>query len=455
MSQNTLPTASYDHASTAYETKTAISLRYNYWRLRLTYTLIIGYAAYYVVRQNFTIIRTSDKCPFSMEAIGWSFSAFSIIYGIFKFVTGAVCDRSSSRFFMPIGLALAALCSFLAGCCNSAVLFGLLYAVSAGFQSMGWPSVSRTLTQWFGPRQLGTRWGIVNSSHQIGAIAILIGGAWLLERYSWRYLFIVPACICFILSFWLWERLRDTPESIGLPSLEEHEGLEVEKTDVLDASSAEKEPFFNILKEHILFNYRLWMVCVANFFVYFVRAGLACWGPVIITQTQNCSIMEAGCKVAGIEAGGLIGGLFVGWFTDKFMPKRRGICGAYMMILLGILIAIYWIANTAVHNTLWLSVIHRPWVDYLFWTGVGFLVYGPQTLGGLSGAEFGSKKAAAAAAGLTGTVGYLAASVSGIGLALLARAYGWQSVYLTFVISSFFGGIFFALTLRPRKRRRA
>ena len=319
---------------------------------------------------------------------------------------------------------------------------------------MGWPSVSRTLTQWFGPRQLGTRWGIVNSSHQVGSITILIGGAWLLEHYSWRYLFIVPACVCLILSFWIWDRLRDTPESIGLPSLEEHEGLVAEKKVILDEPVC-KDSFTKVLREHILFNYRLWMVCIANFFVYFVRSGLACWGPVMIAQTQQCSVMEAGCKVAGVEAGGLIGGLFVGWFTDKFMPKRRGICGAYMMIILGILIALYWALNTIVQDPVILAVFRRPVVDYLFWASVGFLVYGPQTLGGLSGAEFGSKKAAAAAAGLTGTVGYLAASVSGIGLAVLARHLGWQSVYLTFVISSFIGGIFFALTLKTHKTKRA
>lgn len=451
MSQNTVKT--YEATANTYESTISVNQRYSYWRLRLTYALIIGYAAYYTVRQNFTIIRSSDKCPFSMEAIGWTFTAFSIIYGVFKFVTGAVCDRSSSRFFMPIGLACAALCSLIAGFCNSAFLFGLLYAVSAGFHSMGWPSVSRTLTQWFGPRQLGTRWGIVNSSHQIGAMSILIGGAWLLEHYSWRYLFIVPGCACLVLSIWIWDRLRDTPESIGLPSLEEHEGLLVEKK--VSQENEHKEPFGKILKEHILFNYRLWMVCVANFFVYFVRAGLTCWGPVMIVQTQNCSVMEAGCKIAGMEAGGLVGGLFVGWFTDKFMPKRRGVCGAYMMIILGALIAIYWACNTIVQDVLWLSLIKHPAVDYLFWAAVGFLVYGPQTLGGLSGAEFGSKKAAAAAAGLTGTVGYLGSSATGIGLAALASYYGWQSVYLTFVISAFIGGLFFALTLRTSRKKRA
>ena len=123
MSQNTSPT--YESTTGVYASASQVNQRYAYWRLRLTYTLIIGYAAYYTVRQNFTIIRSSEKCPFSMEAIGWAFSAFNIIYGIFKFVTGAICDRSSSRFFMPIGLACAALCSLIAGCCNSAILHSL------------------------------------------------------------------------------------------------------------------------------------------------------------------------------------------------------------------------------------------------------------------------------------------------------------------------------------------
>ena len=37
--------------------------------------------------------------------------------------------------------------------------------------------------------------------------------------------------------------------------------------------------------------------------------------------------MEAGLKFAGTEVGGLFGGLFIGWFTDKFMHTRRGLCG--------------------------------------------------------------------------------------------------------------------------------
>ena len=162
--------------------------------------------------------------------------------------------------------------------------------------------------------------------------------------------------------------------------------------------------------------------------------------------------MEAGFKFAGTELGGLFGGLFIGWFTDKFMHTKRGLCGCLMMMLMSVVTGIYWACNTVWHETIGQIFIAYRWVDYLFWFIVGFFIYGSQVLGGLSGAEFGSKKAAATGAALTGTFGYLAASASGIGLVKLSDVYGWQSVYLTFLVSSFLGGLFFILTLKQPKR---
>ncbi len=247
----TQPIRSYE-AVNSYEVTDKVNRKYAYWRLRLTYSLIIGYAAFYCVRQNFCIAVASKKFPFDVEAIGWGFSIFAIIYGTFKFVSGAVCDRSNARYFMPIGLVGAALTSLVAGCTSSAFWIGLMYAVNACFQSMGWPSVSRSLTQWFGPKDLGTRWGIVNASHQIGSIIILMSGAWLIEHYTWRHAFIVPAILCLGVAVWLWDRLRDTPESMGLPSVEEYEGLPARE--IVTNTEVVSESWLKIIKEHILFN---------------------------------------------------------------------------------------------------------------------------------------------------------------------------------------------------------
>ena len=116
---------------------------YRYWRIRLVVSLIIGYACYYVMRGNFTLLRASEQCPFSMATVGWAFSAYSVIYGFSKFIARAACDRSGARRFMTIGLLTVALISLSAGFCRTAWFYGLLYAVSAVPQSVGFPPSSK------------------------------------------------------------------------------------------------------------------------------------------------------------------------------------------------------------------------------------------------------------------------------------------------------------------------
>lgn len=423
---------------------------YAYWRMRLMYSLIVGYAAFYCVRQNFSLVVADKEFPFSAESMGWGFSLFSIIYGLGKFFSGILCDRYNVRYLMAFGLVGGALTSLFAGYIHSAFFMGALYAINACFQSVGWPAVTRTLTQWYGPNELGTRWGIVNASHQIGSIIILVGGAWLIETYNWRYIFIVPGILCLSIGLWLWERLRNTPRSLGLPSIEEKEALldEGEESATEREQNTNDEAWWPVFKVYILFNYRLWMVCIAKMFVYFVRMGYFFWGPKIISETQGGTLLKASYKTACFEFAGLIGGIFVGWFTDKFMPKRRCVCGVYMMLLLSLTLIIYLIL---LHCGFQQTTFFNLW-DTCFWSLVGFFVYGSQVLGGLSGAEFGSRKAAATALGLTGASSYVGAGLVGIGVPKIARYWGWEAVYISFIVAAALGGLFFAFALRSKKK---
>lgn len=414
-------------------------ISYAYWRKRLMYSLIIGYAAFYCVRQNFSLVIADKDFPFSAESMGWGFSLFSIIYGFGKFFSGMLCDRFNVRAIMSIGLIGAAITSLIAGFTNSALFMGLLYAINACFQSVGWPAVTNSLTQWYGPKEIGFRWGIVNSSHQIGSIIILIVGAWLIEKYNWTYIFIAPGLCCLVVGIYLYNRLRGGPHTLNLPPIEVFENL--------DPSSDNCQPFtkedawWPIFKKYIIFNYRLWMVCIAKFFVYFVRMGYFFWGPKIIAETQGGALLKASYKTAIFELAGLFGGIFVGWYTDKYMPKRRCVCGIYMMCLLAVTLSIYlFLLKNGFREAQYFNVL-----DSFFWGVVGFCVYGSQVLGGLSGAEFGSRKAAATALGLTGASSYLGACLVGIGVPKIAKNFGWESVYFAFIITAALGALFFAL----------
>ncbi|MDR2200989.1 MAG: MFS transporter, partial [Puniceicoccales bacterium] len=264
-----------------------VNRQYRYWRRRILYSLMLGYATFYIVRQHFTVAmpEMAKEFGYTKSELGWVFTLFSLVYGIGKFISGAICDRSNARHFMSIGLIGATLCTLLGGIAPSIWIISILYVLSGAFQSMGWPPVSRLMTHWYSPKELGTHWGIVNASHQLGSVAILLGGSWLLKYFGWRAVFIVPALISLMIVGILFERLRDTPESLGLPSIEEKEGL------VREVVRREKEVTYReIFMKHILPNKALWSVCMANFFVYIIRMGFFNWAPTFLQEAKGASI---------------------------------------------------------------------------------------------------------------------------------------------------------------------
>jgi sugar phosphate permease len=286
------------------------------------------------------------------------------------------------------------------------------------------------MTQWYSPHELGTKWGIVNASHQIGSIIIIAGGAVILEHLGWRSVFFISAIAAILLAVFLFERLRDTPQSLGLPSIVEKENLVNDTKHSDDEAITFKEMFF----EHILPNKSLWYVCMANFFLYIVRMGFFNWAPTFLRQAKNLDCMEAACSNSGFELMGAFGGFIAGWASDRIFGGRRNCTSCYFMLALIVTLLIFWgmPSNSRVVNTVLLMLI-------------GFFVYGPQSLAGVAGAEFGSRRAAATGAGLTGTFGYLGSAVAGFGVGKISDTWGWSAAFLFFVFCAIAGAFFFML----------
>ncbi|MDR1458573.1 MAG: MFS transporter [Puniceicoccales bacterium] len=409
-----------------------VDQKYAYWRRIVLGLLIVGYASFYIIRQNLQVVCPALQSEFgwTKSDIGWVFTCASLIYGSGKFIGGVICDKTKVKYFMAIGLAGTSFCSLLSGFSNSLSTIVTFYLLGSIFQSTGWPPVPKLMTHWYAPRELGTKWGIVSLSHKIGSILILIGGSWLLDISGWRSVFIVSGVISLAVACLLFWKLCDTPESMGLPSVEEKEGLPRQTSHRNSESVTLKEIFF----EHILPNRTLWYVCFANFFVYIIRMGLFNWAPMFLQEARGASVSMSGWQAAGFESAGAISGIFAGWLSDRIFHGKRNRACFYFMLALIIVLLVFWKLP-----------VMSQFVNMVFLFVMGFLIYGPQTLAGLSGAEFGSKRAAAAANGLTGTFGALGHAVSGIGVAKIADAWGWNATMVFFALCALMGMFFFIL----------
>ena len=131
--------------------KQEVDARYRYWRRHILTTIWLGYALFYFTRKSFNAavpdILTSGVL--TRSDIGLLATLFYITYGLSKFVSGIVSDRSNARYFMGIGLIATGVVNILFGFSTSLWAFAVLWALNAFFQGWGSPVCARLLTAWY------------------------------------------------------------------------------------------------------------------------------------------------------------------------------------------------------------------------------------------------------------------------------------------------------------------
>ena len=224
-------------------------------------------------------------------------------------------------------------------------------------------------------------------------------------------------------------RLRDTPQSLGLPTIEKF------KDDYPAAKESQERELSvkEILFKHVLNNKYIWILAASYFFVYIIRQAVNDFGALFLMKTKGYSIIMANASVFWFEIGGICGSLAAGWASDKIFRGRRGPIN--VLFSLGVIGAI---------AGLYLSPPGQILFDYILMFLVGFLIFGPQMLIGMAAAELSHKKAAGTATGFTGRVA-LGAATAGYPITKVVEGWGW---YGFFVVLGFCGAIS-ALLLLP------
>jgi OPA family glycerol-3-phosphate transporter-like MFS transporter/OPA family sugar phosphate sensor protein UhpC-like MFS transporter len=408
---------------------------YARWQTQILASTIVGYALFYFVRSNLAVAlpEMEKQAGISKASLGLFLSLHGVIYGVSKFVNGFAGDRLNARTFMALGLILCAAANFAFGLSTAAVVMGVLWMLNGWFQGMGFPPCARLMTHWFEPKKLATKMSVWNTSHSLGAAgaAVLCGAV---AAYSWRLAFLVPAALAAAGSVFLLCTLRDRPEAMGLPPVEREQGdlIPIEE-------ETRQETFWRFLLRHVLSNPYIWLLSLANFFVYTVRLSLGNWMTTFLSETRHLTLSHASWNFAAFEISGLAGMLLSGWITDRLFAGR-GIrtCLFYMLGCGAALVAFWKVAGQSQLATTSLLC------------AAGFFIYGPQALVGICAANLATKRAAATAVGLTGIFGYASTVLSGWGLGLLVQSRGWDVAFAALVGVTAVGALLFAIAWPAR-----
>ena len=463
---------------------------FKFWQWWTIIVSMVVYSIFYFVRKNFSIAMPGLTAEYGISntSFGIIIAIGSLIYGLSRFINGFIVEKVSTKVFMAIGLLLCAAANFCFGFgvdlsyaitgvhegpqfINMLILvMGITIVLNQYFQGCGYPPCARMLPQWIAPNELSTKMSIWNTSHSIGSfIAVIIcgmimtgmgsdmtGSPEIVERIAtnlagsikgwdnlaaadqtarimsyaghygaWRMCFIIPAVVAVGAAILCLLALKDTPQSVGLPEIK---GTETGKEKTEKIPGAHKK----FLAHMVFRNKWVWILSIANIFVYVLRMGVLDWGPKFLTEDRGMNIKSAAWSVALFELSAIVGTIFAGWASDHiFKGKSHRMClfsmtGAVLFLALFALVDM-----PVVLSTVMLALS-------------GFCIYGPQALIGIGSANQATKEASATANGLAGIFGYAGSALSAILVGKIADLYGWHWVFVTFIAFGAVGALIFA-----------
>ncbi|MBN2217767.1 MAG: MFS transporter [Pirellulales bacterium] len=390
-----------------------VARRYPIERLNILTATYFGYAVFYLVRNNLGSVAkdVEGALHYDHTMVGVILGASAASYGIGKFLMGSLSDRSDPRKFMACGLLLTALCNVAFGSVASYPMHVALWSLNGAIQGMGWPPCGRSIGHWFSVRERGTVFSIWNTATNVGGGLAGVIATQATKYCDWQCAFYFPAAIAALGAVYLFWRLRDTPQSVGLPPIEEYRD-DYTAAEKLHGTQERELTARELFVDNILKNKYVWIFAAANFFVYIARYCMIDWGPTYLRDVKGANLEMGGYAVLVLEWSGIPSTLLMGWLSDK-MGGRRGMVS--LLCLGPTLFALV---------VLFLTPAGHLWLDYLMLAMLGFFVYPPVMLLALVALDLTSKKAVGTAAGFIGMFGYLGRTTLGAGVGWIVDFFG-------------------------------
>ncbi len=387
-----------------------------YWRKRILISLWISYAMFYVGRVNMgvAIPLIQDDLGYTKTTLGWILTALFAAYAFGQFVNGQLGDKLGGRVMIAAGLILSAVFNLLFGFSSIFTAMVVIWALNGYVQSMGWSPSVKTVANWFPRRMRGRISGIMGTSYQIGAaVSILLAGL-MATNFGWRGVFWLPAILLVIAGVHWYLRGRNAPEVVGLPSLEEEEQC-IER----EEACQDHHLGFSYTLRTVLTSRPIWIVAFGLFFLNIIRYGFMDWAPSYLFEEEGATISTAAFKTGLMPLAGVAGALLTGWLSDRVFKERRAPAAAIMLLFLAFFTWVF-IQTTGAHWAVGLLVL----------MAIGFFTYGPHVaMVAACPMDFGTRKAAASAAGFIDGVGYIGAAVTGVVSGYLVDNYGWNTAF--------------------------
>ena len=347
-----------------------------------------------------------DEGVLTAGQLGVIGSALLFVYAVGKFLNGFIADYCNIRRFMFTGLAVSAAINLLMGILGIVngytaiplsvifILFAVLWGLNGWMQSMGSPPGVISLSRWFPQSRRGTFYSIFSASPYLGEFISFILTGLIVGAFGWQWGFVVAAAAGGAGALLILLTVSDTPESQGLPSIQQLSGEDVKPVDKMPTRELQK----------MIFKHPgIWVIALSSAFIYITKYAIAGWGVLFLQKERAFSLEQATQIIAFSAVFGVLGTVLAGWLSDRVFRSDRIrpaiLSGAVSFVALALFL---FAGGGYVMNVLYVSV---------FSLSIGVLYC---IVAGLMAVDIVPRKATGAALGIVGISSYVAAGLQDI-----------------------------------------
>ena len=385
-----------------------IRTKYRSFRNNTFWGVTVAYSLYYVCRMSLSVVKQPliDEGVLTAGQLGVIGSALLFVYAVGKFLNGFIADYCNIRRFMFTGLAISAVINLLMGITGIVngyiavpvsmifMLFAVLWGLNGWMQSMGSPPGVISLSRWFPQSKRGTFYSIFSASPYLGEFISFILTGLVVGAAGWQWGFVVAAVAGAAGAVLILFTVSDTPESKGLPSIQQLSGEKVKAVDKMPTRELQK----------MIFKHPgIWVIALSSAFIYITKYAIAGWGVLFLQKERAFSLEQATQIIAFSAVLGVLGTVLAGWLSDKVFSSDR-IKPAILSGVVSFLSLIFFlfVGGGYMLNILYVSVFSLA-------MGVLYCI-----VAGLMAVDIVPRKATGAALGIVGISSYIAAGLQDI-----------------------------------------
>lgn len=277
------------------------------WQLKTTLFTGVFYFTYYMARYNYSATIPFIQAEFGLTntQIGLMATVLTAGYAIGQFINGYYIDKIGPRIMMSLGGLLTFIMNICVSIASSFQAILIFWGLNGYVQAMGYGSVCKLYVNWFPQDERGKPLGFNEFLQSFSSFIIVPLGAFLIVKYGWRSVYVIPVIPVLIGSFFFFREIRDKPQDEGY----------IPNWVTTHAHNTPARSAFHAYKR-TLSDWRM----IASYVSYggsqFARFVIYTWVAKYIYELTG-NIIIAGWVTAAFALGGSIGSLAVGWLSDK------------------------------------------------------------------------------------------------------------------------------------------